>query len=268
MRDIGNVHPELEAAVRELGGINRVVKVTCIGGVNGHAAKGAQVAAGRLALQRLFDTSPDALRLRKRSRWELCGKPVGRDDRLDVEVKLIRGANAALDGHHGGAVTGGILRNAGNHHVALPHAKAGGRRVLGNHEEVAPQACVEWDHGTQGASELKAAEEGGLGTGDYTLHKGDLLAAAGRKDRDRDLVAIHGLAQASASNAEASLGCLDRSHTGPGHMQRARERRRAAHGRLPSATTMLAAATSAWTPSAHISSLIKRGGANKPHRPN
>ena len=137
-----------------------------------------------------------------------------------------------------------------------------------HHEEVAAQARVERYHGTQRTRQFKAAEEGGLGTGDHTLYQGDLLATTGGKDRDRDLVAVHGLAQTSASNAKAALGRLNRGNAGLCDAQRARERGRAAHGRLPSATTMSAAATSAWTPSAHISSLIKRGGANKPHRPN
>ena len=119
MRHVGDVHPELEPAVVQARRAHGVVEVARVRGVDGHGEKATQVAAGRVRGERPSRVGDDRLRLLERRRGELRRQPIRGDDRLDVDVELIRGAETSFDGDHGGAVPRGVRGDSRHHDIAL-----------------------------------------------------------------------------------------------------------------------------------------------------
>ena len=223
VRHVSDVHPEFEPTVIQSRRAHGIVEVTRVRGIDGHGEKVAQVAAGRVGGERPSRVGHDRLRLIECRRGELRRQPERGDDRLDVDVKLFRGAETPFDGDHGGAVPRGIRGNSRHHDVALGHAERLGGVVFGDDEEVVAEASVERGHDPERTRGAIAPSEGRDGPLEHELHVGELAYAVRVDERHLDLVSVHPLAHSVAGELEATLGRLHRSHARTRDAQRPRE---------------------------------------------
>ena len=95
--------------------------------------------------------------------------------------------------------------------------------ILGDDEEVMAEATVERGHDPEGARHAIAPGEGRDRSLEHELHVGELADAMRVDERHLDLVAVHPLAHAVASELEGALRRLHRAHARACDAQRSRE---------------------------------------------
>ena len=235
VRHVRDVDLHLEAIVRAPGA-HGVVEVAGVGGVDGEDAALAHVAAQRVARERCRDVDGDGVRLRERRGGELSRQVVRRDDGLHVEVELRGGAHAPVYGDDARAVAAGVLRDAGGHDVALPHAQARSARVFRDHEEVPLDPGVQRHDCPQRVKAPVDAQKRRRRARDDVLHARKLFSPARVLETNLHLVAAHALADAAACHGKRPLRRLHLRHAGPHHAQRPGEKDVCLALALPSGT--------------------------------
>ena len=219
VRHVSDVDAQLVAAVFQPTARHRVVKVARVGRVHRHAEKVAQVAAPRLATQRVVDVRANGLGLLERRRREGDRKVVRGHDGLDVEVEVGARSHATAKRDHPRLATSRVGQDTRDDDVTLGDAQALGRVVLRQHEEVATDALVERHDHAQGLGHAIGAQEGR----DIALHDGlDVgLRLATTHERDAHDVAIHALPKATTGDLEGPLLRVDEGMARSQHAQRA-----------------------------------------------
>ena len=212
MRDVGDVHPQPPAArLRTLDG-NGVVEVAGIHRVDREDEAVPDIAAQRVGQRginiQLELRCPGLDDSRQRRR-----QAKARHHTFDAKLGRILPANAPLDGHHAGLLLRGITKDPRRHDIAVGSARVRGGVVIGQHEEVVPDATVERTHGPQGPQLRELAHDRLHGPLRDLLHPSPALAARSAVQAHERTVTVHGPAQAPQPHPEGALRRLDHGAT-------------------------------------------------------
>ena len=134
---------------------------------------------------------------------------------LHEEVQLLGGANPPVKRHHTRRSASGIGQDSGLDHVPILHAKTVGALVLGQNKEVVRNAPVKRSYRTKGTRRRIASQKGERRALQHGPHTRNGLGRALALHADLHLVAVHGLADASARHGKGALGGLDACHARP-----------------------------------------------------
>ena len=197
MRNVGDMHAQLIAALGRALERDGIIKVACINRIDGDDKAIAQITTKRV-FKRCSHIERKRLCLCQSRFGIAVGIAIARHNILDAQIGRIVTADAALKSHRARLQARRVGQNARDDDITRMHAQALRRSVLGQNKEIGFETRIERLDHTKRAGRLIRTHHADGGTLDDALDHGTTIPTRSRLDAYGHGIAVHNLTLTAA----------------------------------------------------------------------